>query len=57
MAEWYLQYAATRYGPDLGEPARESLRLRLRELCDELNQAKRSQAGLKQLMKQVPLGD
>ena len=53
VADWYLQYAETRYGPDLGEPARESLRLRLRELSTELTRASRTRIGLKQLVDEL----
>ncbi len=41
VSEWYLQYAATRYGSHSNESLRESLRLRLHELCTELTKTGR----------------
>ena len=57
VADWYLQYAETRYGPDSGKPSREMLQQRLSELCSLLTKATRSNAGLKQLVHQLPFRD
>ena len=57
VADWYLQYAETRYGPDLGKPARETLLRRLNELCVELMKASQSRTRLSKLANQVSLDD
>ncbi len=57
VADWYLQYAETRYGPDLGKPARETLQRRLSELVVELMKASQSRTRLKKLVSQASLDD
>ncbi|HLQ45782.1 MAG TPA: transglutaminase family protein, partial [Planctomycetaceae bacterium] len=41
-ADWYLSYAAARYGTDPREPIRESLRLELQQVCARLTKSNRS---------------
>ncbi len=40
-ADWYLKYAATRYGPEPSEPACESLRRDLQQVCAGLTKSNR----------------
>ena len=57
VAEWYLQYAAMRYGLDPNEATRESLRRQLREVCQGLSQAGRNGMRSSPSVKQESLHD